>query len=57
MTNIDRYRPMGSHEFVCRRVPANKSCRHRQLPPDPEIKIDGQCLNKYLDSLEGLSGQ
>jgi hypothetical protein len=57
MTAEDRSRPLGSYGFVCRQIPTNRSCRHRQLPPDPAIRIDGQRLNKCLDSLEGLSGQ
>ena len=32
--------------------------RYKHLPPDPAIEVDGPLfLTKYLDSLEGLSGQ
>jgi hypothetical protein len=57
MPSINQSRRLGSKAFIRRATaPQTSHCRG-QIPVDPEIVVDGPCLNKYLDSLEGLSGQ
>ena len=57
MVSINRTRRLGNHAFIRCSAASQATHRHQQLLPDPEILVDGQRLNKYLNSLEGLSGQ
>ena len=57
MAPINRAQRLGANAFIRRHVVPSSSHRQGQVPPDPEIVVDGPRLNKCLDSLEGLSGQ
>lgn len=57
MAPINRALRLGANAFIRRHIVPSSSHRQGQVPPDPEIVVDGPRLNKCLDSLEGLSGQ
>jgi hypothetical protein len=57
MTSKDTPQHWSRYGFIRPHALTRNYRRYKYLPPDPAIEVDGPCLNKYLDSLEGLSGQ
>jgi hypothetical protein len=57
MTLNNRSQDPNEGDFIRWPAPSHRSAAVRGKGSDPEIAVDARRLRRYLDSLEGLSGQ